>query len=78
MFFDRESISHGPASLKIVVVLLVGTLLNVTLNITVTFKMSQSLLTSQHNFYFLKSLKRPQKSPKVSKRPQKSQKVPNV
>ena len=62
MFFDRESISHGPASLKIVVLLLVGTLLNVTLNITVTFKMSQSLLTSQHNLYFLKSLKRPQKS----------------
>ena len=65
--FDRESISHGPTSLKIVVVLL-GTLLKVTFfNVTLQFFISS------------KVSKRPQKSqkvPKVSKKSQKSQNVP--
>ena len=38
--FDRESISHGPTSLKIVVVVVVGTLLKVTFNVTVTFNIT--------------------------------------
>ena len=79
--FDRESISHGPTSLKIVVLL--GTLLKMTFKVTVTFNItwlltSQRLLMSQ---YVPKSLNLSQKSqnvPKSLKKSHTSKTVPKV
>ena len=63
--FDRESISHGPTSLKIV-----ATFLRVTFNVTVQF------LFPQKSQNVLKSLTVPKVS-KSLKRLKKSQNVPN-
>ena len=63
--FDRESISHGPTSLKIVVVVvLLGTLLKVTFNVTAQFSFAQK---SQNVPKSLKKFQKSQKSPKSLK-----------
>ena len=65
MFFDRESISHGPTSLKIVVLLLLlGTLLKVSFNVTVQFLFPQK---SQNVPKSLKKVLKVSKSPKSLK-----------
>ena len=86
--FDREKISHGPTSLKIVVVVVVGTLLKVTFNVTVTFNITVTFnVTATFNvtvqFLFPqksqnvpKSLKTSAKVSNSPKRFQTSQKVP--
>ena len=74
--FDRESISHGPTSLKIVVVVVVvgdlKTLLKVTFNVTVK---SNVTVTFNVTVLMLKSPQKTSKSQKVikvSKSPKKS------
>ena len=74
--FDRESISHGPTSLKIVVVV-VGTLLKVTFNVTVTFNITVAFNITV-TFNVTVQLLVPQKSQNVPKCLKKSQKCQTI
>ena len=78
--FDRESISHGPTSLKIVVVGDLIPLVKVTFNVTVTYNVTVTFnVTVAFNvFKILKKSRKSQKVPKVPKGFKKSQKHQTV